>query len=152
MAKKVTHRGLNPLRLFPDNICYLLARFTTLRTGNERINVAHLLGNMQSDINASSLHLLVGFENIGVKHFPCTGFGCISSYSYIKPQPVANADIAQSCCISSYSYIKPQRHPIICTFPFVVYHPIPTSNHNSNSGSRFIFELYIILFLHQTTT
>ena len=61
MKKWVRERPLTPLRLFSDDICYLLARFTTLRTGMERINVAHLLSNMQSDFNSSSLHLLVGF-------------------------------------------------------------------------------------------
>ena len=34
----------------------------------------------------------------------------------------------------------------------VVYHPFPTSNHNAFFGFRFDNWLYIILFLHQTTT
>ena len=34
----------------------------------------------------------------------------------------------------------------------VVYHPFPTSNHNCIDDSTHVLLLYIILFLHQTTT
>ena len=55
-------------------------------------------------------------------------------------------------CISFYSYIKPQLiiHTILSK-P-VVYHSIPTSNHNLFSSAYSLCRLYIILFLHQTTT
>ena len=36
--------------------------------------------------------------------------------------------------------------------PTVVYHPIPTSNHNLMAEGHTDIVLYIILFLHQTTT
>ena len=55
-------------------------------------------------------------------------------------------------CISYYSYIKPQPGmllPISCT---VVYRTIPTSNHNYTCVLDALFLLYIVLFLHQTTT
>ena len=56
--------------------------------------------------------------------------GCLSSYSYIKPQ-LADSDIKITLrCISSYSYIKPQPSSSTMTVEAVVYHPIPTSNHN----------------------
>jgi len=55
-------------------------------------------------------------------------------------------------CISSYSYIKPQRFRSGSSRKRVVYHPIPTSNHNHIGIVGIHHELYIILFLHQTTT
>ena len=77
-------------------------------------------------------------------------------------------------CISYYSYIKPQllvtleRYPVVVyhTIPtsnhnsigrlvmslYVVYHTIPTSNHNCRQSLPPCLLLYIILFLHQTTT
>ena len=43
--------------------------------------------------------------NRGCKGLLC----CISSYSYIKPQPTTSVFDVVSSCISSYSYIKPQH-------------------------------------------
>ena len=34
---------------------------------------------------------------------------CISSFSYIKPQPCPAVRFGRFCCISSFSYIKPQH-------------------------------------------
>ena len=78
--------------------------------------------------------------------------GCISSYSYIKPQPGYINNSGAICCISSYSYIKPQLVRWCSALPTVVYHPIPTSNHNLRREVWQVLMLYIILFLHQTTT
>ena len=56
--------------------------------------------------------------------------GCISLYSYIKPQRTGVRGFNGQSCISLYSYIKPQR-PLLCTaIDEVVYLYIPTSNHN----------------------
>ena len=55
---------------------------------------------------------------------------CLSSCSYIKPQPVAEEGI----------------------FFSVVYHLVPTSNHNKALDGLILNRLFIILFLHQTTT
>ena len=56
------------------------------------------------------------------------------------------------CCISLYSYIKPQPYRAF-TIPYlVVYLYIPTSNHNSSRAIGKVLELYIFIFLHQTTT
>ena len=55
-------------------------------------------------------------------------------------------------CISSFSYIKPQPHATWYEIIPVVYHPFPTSNHNELAKYPDKEWLYIILFLHQTTT
>ena len=79
---------------------------------------------------------------------------CISSFSYIKPQPYPQTDVPTSVgrCISSFSYIKPQHTNKNSQFHVVVYHPFPTSNHNNQFVHKVAKWLYIILFLHQTTT
>ena len=56
------------------------------------------------------------------------------------------------CCISYYSYIKPQLYFHKLIKIYVVYRTIPTSNHNCKQHKYSIFLLYIVLFLHQTTT
>ena len=56
------------------------------------------------------------------------------------------------CCISYYSYIKPQRTNSILRYEQVVYRTIPTSNYNFDNLRTFYNSLYIVLFLHQTTT
>ena len=100
--------------------------------------------------------------------------GCLSSCSYIKPQPICSEWRSRFCCLSSCSYIKPQHRNTkgqftvgclsSCSYikpqqyeqrqadPNVVYHLVPTSNHNYSC--RFVGRrgLFIILFLHQTTT
>ena len=57
--------------------------------------------------------------------------GCISYYSYIKPQLDGGLYGAEHGCISYYSYIKPQHMNVRMGFWKVVYRTIPTSNHNS---------------------
>ena len=56
------------------------------------------------------------------------------------------------CCISYYSYIKPQQRDAWPIFLRVVYRTIPTSNHNPKKIIKKFKLLYIVLFLHQTTT
>ena len=99
---------------------------------------------------------------------------CISSVSYIKPQPLPTDWLSAHRCISSVSYIKPQlliqwiepEEVVYRPFPTsnhngipdaiggitVVYRPFPTSNHNSGNVVYHDVELYIVRFLHQTTT
>ena len=55
-------------------------------------------------------------------------------------------------CISYYSYIKPQPVTLATSKACVVYHTIPTSNHTIITDVFGQTPLYIILFLHQTTT
>ena len=78
--------------------------------------------------------------------------GCISYYSYIKPQRNRIWDKRGAGCISYYSYIKPQHAPLYSPNFRVVYRTIPTSNHNGGAYSDVNNKLYIVLFLHQTTT
>ena len=63
-------------------------------------------------------------------------------------QPLTKA----GSCISIYSYIKPQPSSHRGLSYRVVYLSIPTSNHNRHPQSICAQELYIYLFLHQTTT
>ena len=57
-------------------------------------------------------------------------FGCLSSCSYIKPQLLLNKTTGISRCLSSCSYIKPQPEQPRRSSRAVVYHLVPTSNHN----------------------
>ena len=59
---------------------------------------------------------------------------CLSLYSYIKPQLIDDVEVETRCCLSLYSYIKPQRLSILICWYLVVYHSIPTSNHNLKSN------------------
>ena len=99
---------------------------------------------------------------------------CISSVSYIKPQLSFVILVLNNGCISSVSYIKPQQNVPSPFVPKVVYRPFPTSNHNtclpiftlpsvvyrpfptSNHNYHYVYKghpaLYIVRFLHQTTT
>ena len=101
-------------------------------------------------------------------------FSCLSSCSYIKPQLENSVAAMAMGCLSSCSYIKPQLFFILFFVLIVVYHLVPTSNHNysfyvyviyfvvyhlvptSNHNYEMLMLLYyllfIILFLHQTTT
>ena len=78
--------------------------------------------------------------------------GCLSSCSYIKPQQIVYGLINNHGCLSSCSYIKPQLKNGYKELFQVVYHLVPTSNHNWRDHLRIAFRLFIILFLHQTTT
>ena len=65
---------------------------------------------------------------------------------------VASQLSASASCILSCSYIKPQLYAYSLRFPRVVYYHVPTSNHNQTLIVHNIYRLYIIMFLHQTTT
>ena len=77
---------------------------------------------------------------------------CLSSCSYIKPQPTAPPKLSVAGCLSSCSYIKPQLDDRSLYISSVVYHLVPTSNHNFAQSIILVITLFIILFLHQTTT
>ena len=64
----------------------------------------------------------------------------------------SNLSFCISSCISYYSYIKPQPNPLRDEILCVVYRTIPTSNHNCRQSLPPCLLLYIVLFLHQTTT
>ena len=77
---------------------------------------------------------------------------CISFHSYIKPQHV---HIELRLCAVVYHFIPTSNHNYTHTTSDgveVVYHFIPTSNHNARHNRLQRQKLYIISFLHQTTT
>ena len=61
-------------------------------------------------------------------------------------------NIRSNCCILSCSYIKPQLLGAKMGIVLVVYYHVPTSNHNILAYVNMLIVLYIIMFLHQTTT
>ena len=78
--------------------------------------------------------------------------GCISYYSYIKPQllgwfPRYVEVVYRTIPTSNHNYRGDQSED-----QFVVYRTIPTSNHNNAGSFTDKGSLYIVLFLHQTTT
>ena len=77
---------------------------------------------------------------------------CIISFLYIKPQlSVKKLDIRPSCIIS-FLYIKPQPSEYGPQTYRVVLYRFSTSNHNLYTFIMFVFLLYYIVSLHQTTT
>ena len=78
--------------------------------------------------------------------------GCISLYSYIKPQLKFSVRSHLPSCISLYSYIKPQQRSSSSVMSVVVYPYIPTSNRNPRPRLLYLVALYILIFLHQTAT
>ena len=78
--------------------------------------------------------------------------GCISLYSYIKPQQETEYNFEGHRCISLYSYIKPQPY-FSCSRKWCAVYPyIPTSNRNRIRFYVVEHSLYILIFLHQTAT
>ena len=78
--------------------------------------------------------------------------GCISFDSYIKPQPLTNANANASVV---YLLIPTSNHNLLLNRSksiIVVYLLIPTSNHNWLRLIMLLKQLYIFWFLHQTTT
>ena len=74
------------------------------------------------------------------------------SCSYIKPQPIVIVVFVLLGCMLSCSYIKPQPLiSLINNLKVVCYH-VPTSNHNIIFIEYSTTPLYVIMFLHQTTT
>ena len=102
------------------------------------------------------------------------GKSCLSSCSYIKPQllswwhcpicvvyhlvPTSNHNMEFSNVGVTevvYHLVPTSNHNYSSTSDWlsrVVYHLVPTSNHNLSNGIAKISMLFIILFLHQTTT
>ncbi len=78
--------------------------------------------------------------------------GCFLWHSYIKPQPSARTDKPAKCCFLWHSYIKPQPHHGERPKRKVVSYGIPTSNHNVRLLTAVAFKLFLMAFLHQTTT
>ena len=77
---------------------------------------------------------------------------CILFHFYIKPQPFAAVLNITICCILFHFYIKPQLLPSASATQMVVSYSISTSNHNRLLRHKQPKRLYLIPFLHQTTT
>ena len=77
---------------------------------------------------------------------------CILFYFYIKPQLLKPVQLVRRGCILFYFYIKPQPAVVVNLPQAVVSYSISTSNHNYGAPPMPSIGLYLILFLHQTTT
>ena len=80
------------------------------------------------------------------------GLSCILCFSYIKPQPQRDIASEWFSCILCFSYIKPQPYCIVGKNIGVVSYVFPTSNHNAALDINPERRLYLMFFLHQTTT
>ena len=78
--------------------------------------------------------------------------GCILFHFYIKPQLCGAVPLPPLRCILFHFYIKPQRLRLKFLVLIVVSYSISTSNHNGNPKYDAARKLYLIPFLHQTTT
>ena len=81
-----------------------------------------------------------------------TSLSCILSCSYIKPQPLRDRSVL-TCVV--YYHVPTSNHNYVSNnalLPEVVYYHVPTSNHNASAKGGGNSSLYIIMFLHQTTT
>ena len=77
---------------------------------------------------------------------------CMSCPSYIKPQPKVKSTSSSCRCMSCPSYIKPQLTWWEHLMNLVVCLVLPTSNHNWPEHAAKSYALYVLSFLHQTTT
>ena len=92
-----------------------------------------------------------------IKPQPCKsanikGFGCILFHFYIKPQHIFSVVFRMLRCILFHFYIKPQLRQLQIVLCLVVSYSISTSNHNVFASNLCPHGLYLIPFLHQTTT
>ena len=77
---------------------------------------------------------------------------CILSSFYIKPQlDTINGAVIKNCILSSF-YIKPQLSGTNSNIQSIVSYRLSTSNHNATTWFWIPNGLYLIVFLHQTTT
>ena len=80
------------------------------------------------------------------------GLGCLSSCSYIKPQLVVAPHTSKLVVYHLVPTSNHNQHTFVGFVVLVVYHLVPTSNHNLFTICCLAAWLFIILFLHQTTT
>ena len=77
---------------------------------------------------------------------------CISYYSYIKPQLPNLAAMSFNVVYRTIPTSNHNPRILLSLRLCVVYRTIPTSNHNKFLHLLRVMLLYIVLFLHQTTT
>ena len=106
-----------------------------------------------NSFNAGSLFIILFLHQTTTRAAPPQFLqGCLSSCSYIKPQPRPR-NITYLCVV--YHLVPTSNHnwlPAVLSVWVVVYHLVPTSNHNWRILWLIAYKLFIILFLHQTTT
>ena len=78
--------------------------------------------------------------------------GCILFHFYIKPQPSYVNSNTSLRCILFHFYIKPQRVVNSFTRACVVSYSISTSNHNETLVNIHYYKVVSYSILHQTTT
>ena len=115
-------------------------------------------GNVNNSCNYAAFQYcrlyLIEILHQTTTHCKCIQFTlcCILSKFYIKPQHEPLASHIPRCCILSKFYIKPQQMTTSMKDGLVVSYRNSTSNHNSRYYKYFLFQLYLIEILHQTTT
>ena len=78
--------------------------------------------------------------------------GCSLFCFYIKPQPTTSIGVGDVSCSLFCFYIKPQLGAPYIDPERVVPYFVSTSNHNCSHAHNLHKRLFLILFLHQTTT
>ena len=77
---------------------------------------------------------------------------CFLLRFYIKPQPAQKSVIKRESCFLLRFYIKPQLFENKYKNINVVSYCVSTSNHNQPQKYEMLIKLFLIAFLHQTTT
>ena len=55
-----------------DDLCNLLAGGAAFGAGPQGVDVPHLLGHMQTRVDACGFHLVAGLDHIGIEYLPGT--------------------------------------------------------------------------------
>ena len=113
--------------------------------------------NHNYGIALESMHKIVSYRLSTSNHNLCLpsvreSAYCILSSFYIKPQLYVHVSLSFYDCILSSFYIKPQLVQSGIKFKIIVSYRLSTSNHNPASLCGCSSILYLIVFLHQTTT
>ena len=136
-----SNHNFRPFHLFPPFVVYhLVPTSNHNKGGGECMHwavVYHLVPTSNHNYDASQRAILgvvyhlvpTSNHNLVVRMHLCQD-SCLSSCSYIKPQPRMSIRLSKIRCLSSCSYIKPQLCCLNSWMISVVYHLVPTSNHN----------------------
>ena len=157
-----SNHNANVLVYFSDYVVYHLVPTSNhnriqQRKGN-RVVVYHLVPTSNHNcVNLASTEMRVVYHLVPTSNhntlFVCL-FTCALFIILFLHQTTTDLRFVKSSqsCLSSCSYIKPQPSHRHGTRKMVVYHLVPTSNHNLLLVVFAFLSLFIILFLHQTTT
>ena len=155
------HNMLDNLRESPKVVSY------SISTSNHNASIKNLLGQIVVSYSIStSNHNIASQENQCVRlylipflHQTTTSCWCsfVCWWLYLIPflhQTTTKLVVLviSPGCILFHFYIKPQQVDPAILNPIVVSYSISTSNHNPQPWSTVTQPLYLIPFLHQTTT